>query len=134
MIRRTIRPFAGLALLLSLLLGASILRAQDAAVAERSARSVEIHEAIAARGIPIVSVRCRDGRYELVLGPACTEAQRLEAQALRDTIAAQVPPAIAVTSVEDALVVLRFEPMNPGANRIVRERYEQLRAAARQGR
>lgn len=128
------RSTVSFALALVLAVGAAAsrpLRAQDGAAVQRSAeRSREIHEAIAARGIPIASVRCRDGRFELALGPACTAAQRAEAEALRDAIAARAPTTITVTSLEDALVVLRFEPCNDSANQVVRARYQQLRAAA----
>jgi hypothetical protein len=126
----------------ALVLGATwALRAQDsaapdaaarAASRERGLKSAEIHEAVAARNVPIESVRVfPDGRMELVMGSGCTPAQEAEAESICDQILKAPRKVTEVDNVADALVVLQFEPENAAARRLVRERYEQLRQAGR---
>src|SRR5690606_17551163 len=94
-------------------------------------RCGEIHDAIAARGIPIVSVRCRDGQYELVPGPSCSAGQLAEAQQIMNEILSAKPAVIVVDNIQDALVVLQFEPGNESARRVLRQRYDELKAQAK---
>lgn len=109
----------------------SQLRAQDPMVAVR--RCAEIHDAIAGAGIPIESVRLHDdGRYELILAQSSTPSQWVEAERIKASLIGE-RSVIVVDNVQDALVVLRYEPDNASANRVLRERYEALKRAARSG-
>ncbi len=92
-------------------------------------RVAEIHEACSKAGIPVESVRFADGRYEVVMR-AGAEGRRAEADAVKDQVLAKPKAVIVVDNVNDALVVLRFEPSNASANAVLRARYEQLKAAA----
>lgn len=122
--------WAGAALALAVLgvFGGTSLRAQG-----EDSRCVEIHDALAKAKIPVDTVRLRDGEYELVLGPTCSEAQRLEAIRIRDELLATPIRPVVVDNVQDALVVLRFEPRNESALRVVEERYATLKARAQRG-
>lgn len=122
---------AGVLVGMTFLVGAaSLLRAQDT-TNDGAARVGEIHTAIAAAGIPLDTVRYTSGRYELVFKLEATSAQRADGQRICDELRANPTPRIVVDNVQDALVVLRFEPNNASALQIVGARYEQLKQAAR---
>ena len=125
MIRKT-AMFTGL-VLLGVLGALPVLRAQD----PHRSRCGEIHEAIAGKGIPITSIRCSDGQYEVVPGPNCSAGQLAEAQQIMNEILSAKPVVIVVDTVQDALVVLQFEPMNESARKVLRQRYDELKAEAK---
>ncbi len=105
------------------------LRAQEPIAP--SNRCGELHEALQERGLPVSSVRYTEGQYDVILHPAATAAQRAEAEHLKADLLSRPPAAIVVDNLQDALVVIRFEPGNPSANRVLRDRYKQLKTAAR---
>jgi hypothetical protein len=113
---------------------AVLLRGQEANNQIQKGRiGAEIHDTIAAHGIPIQSVRLQGDTYELVLGPNCSAVQAAEAEQIKTTILADAGHPIVVDNVTDALVVLRYEPENASANGLVRQRYLALKAAVRSG-
>lgn len=92
-------------------------------------RAAEILEAVVADGIPVESVRQIGDRYEIVLPPA-SAGQLSRAEQIRDQVLARPLITIVVDNLQDALVVLRFEPNNASANALVRARYAELRRQA----
>jgi hypothetical protein len=112
--------------------GTMSLQAQEAPIPDAE-RTMEIHEAITERGIPVDTVRFDNGQIEVVLSPTCSAAQRLEAEAIRDELLSKPRPRIVVDNLTDALVVLRFEPDNASAQALVRARYDELKRQARSG-
>lgn len=94
-------------------------------------RCGEIHDAISARGIPVTSVRCRNGQYEIVPAPNCSAGQLAEAQRIMTELLSAPPAVIVVDNLQDAVAVIQFEPNNESARRLLKQRYEELKAAAR---
>src|SRR5687768_8243508 len=118
----TWRGVAAALLGMTLVVGAtSLLRAEDAT--DPAARVGEIHTAIEAAGIPLDSVRYTSGRYELVFKPEATAVQRADGQRICAEVCANPTPTIVVDNLQDALVVLRFEPRNASALQLVSDRY-----------
>lgn len=133
-IRAFRRAWVAFALVGVLVAGAAVTpsRAQDREAFELGRRACEVHDAIVAKGIPLSTVRVAEGRFELVFPESCGGAQRAEAQRICDELAAAPKVVIEVRTLEDALVVLRFEPENRSANALVRARYDALREQARE--
>jgi hypothetical protein len=98
-------------------------QAQDVATMRRGA---EIHVAVKAAGIAVDTVEWRGGRYEVVLSPG-SQGRQAEADRIREEVLARVDRPVVPQTLQDALVVLQFEPTNESARRLVRERYDQLR-------
>jgi len=96
-------------------------------------RCVEIHEELLKADVPVVVVRQMGDKYEVVLEPNCSDQMRQLAEQIRDRVLSSEPPVIEVSNLQDALVVLRFEPHNESALQLVKARYEALRSAAREG-
>ncbi len=91
-------------------------------------RCVEIHEACSKAKLPIESVRKNGDRYDVILRANASPAQQTEADAIKARILNTKPAGpCKVTTVEDALVVLRFEPNNATAHALVKKRYEKLK-------
>jgi len=113
----------------------SLLRAQEvpgvvpASDREQGRRCARIHEALIARGIPLRTVRCRsDGTIDVILRADASPEQIAEADRVKaEVLDAPLRAVGQVNNLQDALVVLQFEPANEDARRIVRERYDQLR-------
>lgn len=120
-------------LFLCVLSGLSPLLAQDPTKREKKSRPrcAEVHEAITARGITITSVRCQDGRYEIVPGPSCSAAQLAEAREIMEQVLRESASELVVDNLQDALVVIQFEPDNASARRVLKRRYDELKAATR---
>lgn len=109
-----------------------VSRADERAALEAAGRNCgAIHEEIAARGIPVASVRFADGKYELMFGPECSAGQKAEAEQIMARVLAARPVTLVVDNLQDALVVLQFDPQNASARKLVKERYDALVAAAR---
>lgn len=128
-------------LLLALVLAAvgvlgttATLRAEDPLADLAEARKTgEIHEAIRAKGIPLALVRCEGGKFELVFEETCSPAQQAEAEAIKSSILAGPAVKLVVDNVQDALVVIQFEPQNESAVNVLKKRYAELKAAAKGG-
>tara|TARA_B100000965_G_scaffold379862_1_gene375953 strand:+ start:2047 stop:2433 length:387 start_codon:yes stop_codon:yes gene_type:complete len=87
----------------------------------------EIHEACQRAGISVRTVRQkRDGTYEI----DCPEGDHARAcQIMEQVLATPAPGQTPVSTLQDALVVIRFEPRNRKANELLRKRYDELRQA-----
>jgi len=96
-------------------------------------RCSEIHEELARAGIPVEVVRQEHQEYVIVYSPGCSDDMKLEGDAIMKRILEAEPIVIVVSNLQDALVVLRFEPHNESALQLVKERYEALRSAASEG-
>jgi len=92
-------------------------------------RVSEIHEACVKAGIPVESVRFNEGKYEIVM-PAGAENRRGDAEAVKEQILSRPRPVVVVDNLNDALVVLQFEPGNASARALVQSRYQELKTAA----
>jgi hypothetical protein len=90
----------------------------------------EIHDELAKAGVPVVTVRQEGDEYQVVLPPDCDPALVQRCEEIKARVLARKPPVVVVDNLQDALVVLRFEPENESALRLVRERYQELEAAA----
>lgn len=91
-------------------------------------RAAEIHKACEKGGVKVKTVRQdAQGNYSVV---CATGGSQAEADVIMRRVLATEPPGqTSVTTVQDALVVIRFEPNNKRANELLEARYDQLRAA-----
>jgi len=91
-------------------------------------RAGEIHEACEAEGLSIVSV-CRTSADSYSIQCAPGTSDQAATAVMQRVLATEAPGQTSVTTLQDALVVLRFEPNNKQANDLVRARYAALRTA-----
>jgi hypothetical protein len=121
----------GLAFVVASLVGVWGSRAQDPVPEAPPVPVGDVHVAITGAGIPVRHVQFVGGRYELVFAENCSDADRAAAYEISARVAGSPRTTVAVDNIADALVVLRFEPHNPAALAVVRERYFQLKAEIR---
>lgn len=90
-------------------------------------RAGEIHRACEKEGLKVVSVRQdAKGRYTV---DCADPSDHDKALAITQRVLGTEPPGqTPVTTLQDALVVIRFEPTNIRANQLLLKRYEELRA------
>lgn len=121
---------AGLALVLfaGSFLGVWACRAQDPPPDAPPLSVGDVQVAITGAGIPVRYVQFLEGRYELVFPEGCSAAHRAEAEQICERVSNSPNMTVAVDNVTDALVVLRFEPHNPAALAVIRQRYFELKA------
>lgn len=127
------RKVSGL-LVAALLCVAAVASADEASErAERDACCAAITSAIRSEISGLtkrrVHVEHRDGTYWIEVDG--TSAQQQAAATIRDRVVSERDPRAEPETVEDALVVLRFEPGNNAALAIVEARYAELRQSAR---
>lgn len=107
----------------------SALRAQEPAV--QSSRCGEAHEAMAEANLHVATVRQKaDGAYEVVMCEGF-ESERGEAERILRECLANPPRRTQARTVEEALVILHFEPDNVSAQQLLRSRYEEVRTRTR---
>lgn len=121
-------PFAA-CLLGGVLLGLDLSRAQDPPI--DGERVAAVRAALDRAFIPVESVDYAGGRYRILFRSDASDGQRNEAQVICDALCQEVDSGVSVGTLEDALVVLRYEPFNQSARELVRARYEALKRQAR---
>lgn len=132
--------------MLSLLAGLVLGMLLAPAGAQDRARALDpaaVHDAAKAAGLPVETVRVRDGRCEVVLSNTATPVQRVEAQAIEAaaargdstltlsgarTLELRRAPALSLT---DALAVLAVDPKDEAAMSVVTARVALVRGRGR---
>ena len=91
-------------------------------------RSAEILSACKKKGLKDLRTVGRTGKTDYRVECAASD-QGAAQQVVAEVLATPAPGQTPVRTLQDALVVLRFEPRNTKANELVRKRYEELRQA-----